>query len=157
MGIWKSWRRRWTIPADGVRVTLNDVYEGLEGEMGEVEGEFGRKFDEVLARLAPPDWVTQAVKEADRMESGFGVRYVSVPAADSRERYRDMEDFIDIAADACLAELLSAAINGRGAFRRFGDVLARFPKERERWLQFQNARLRQRALEWLEEMDIESE
>ena len=91
------------------------------------------------------------------VESGLGVRHVSVAEGDLREGYRDMEDFIDIVADARLAELLSGAINGRGAFRRFGDVLARFPEERERWFQFQNARLRQRALEWLEEVDIESE
>ena len=66
-----------------------------------------------------------------------------------------MEDFIDIVADARLAELLSVAINGRDAFPRFRDVLARLPEERKRWFQFQNARLRQRALEWLEDMDIE--
>ena len=137
------------------RLILNDIYERLEGETREVEGEFGRKFDEVLAGLALPDWLTQAVIEADRVESGFGVRYVSVLAADSREGYRDMEDFINIVADARLAELLSVAINGRDAFPRFRDVLARLPEERKRWFQFQNARLRQRALEWLEDMDIE--
>ncbi len=66
-----------------------------------------------------------------------------------------MEDFIDIVADQRPAELLNVAINGRGAFRRFQDVLARFPGEEERCFQFQNVRLRQRGLEWLEEMNIE--
>ncbi len=86
-----------------VRDTLDEIYQGLEGEMEGVEGEFGRKFDGVLARLALPDWLTQAVREADRVESGFGVRYVSVPAAESWVGYRDIEDFIDIVADDRLA------------------------------------------------------
>ena len=142
---------------EDVRVTLNDVYQEVEEETGGVEGEFGREFDQVLARLDLPEWLTQAVKEAGRVESGFGVRYEPVPAADSREGYRDMEDFIGIVSDDRLAELLSAAITGRGPFRRFWDVLAGFPAQRDGWFQFRNARLRQRALEWLEEMDLESE
>ena len=39
---------------DEVRDTLNDVYQEVEGETGEVEVEFGRQFDEALARLALP-------------------------------------------------------------------------------------------------------
>lgn len=74
-------------------------------------------------------------------------RYVSVPAVDLREGYRDMEDFITTVVNKRLAELLSEAINESGAFFRwFRDVLVRFPEERERRFQFQNARLHQRVL-----------
>lgn len=68
-----------------------------------------------------------------------------------------MEDFIDTLADQRLAELLSVSMNGRGAFRRFKDVLVHYPQEREQWFQFQNARLRQRALEWLDDIGVEPE
>jgi len=65
-----------------------------------------------------------------------------------------MEDFIATVKDEHLVELLEVAINGRGAFRRFKDVLLRYPEERERWFQFKDERMQERALEWLEDIDV---
>ena len=58
-----------------------------------------------------------------------------------------MEDFIATVEDEHLAELLEVAIDGKGAFRRFKDVLAHYPEERERWFRFKDTRMEQRALE----------
>jgi hypothetical protein len=82
-------------------------------------------------------------------------RYECLPKADSYEGYQDMEDFIATVEDERLAHLLERAINGKGAFRRFKDVLARYPDERERWFRFKDDRLKQRALEWLEDIGVE--
>lgn len=139
------------------RAILNNIYQGIEEDAGEEESEFDRKFDECLARLHLVAWQKQAMRQAHQVDRGFGTRYESVPRADSHEGYQDMEDFIDTLADQRLAELLSVVINGHGAFRRFKDVLARYPREREQWFQFQNSRLRHRALEWLEYLDLEPE
>ena len=54
-----------------------------------------------------------------------------------------------------MRELLEVAIAGEGAFRRFKDVLARFPQERERWFHFQQERLFGRIRDWLEANGIE--
>jgi hypothetical protein len=77
-------------------------------------------------------------------------RYLVIPEEESREGYRDMEAFIDALGDCELARLLAVAIRGRGAFRRFKDVLAAHPAERERWFAFRDGRLRARILDWLE-------
>ena len=61
-----------------------------------------------------------------------------------------MEAFIETVSDRHLHELLQAAIQGKGAFRRFKDVLAMSPQERERWFQFHDARIIQRVLKWLD-------
>jgi hypothetical protein len=82
-------------------------------------------------------------------------RFVEVPRADSHEAYRDMEDLIAALGDERLQELLDVAIQGRGAFRRFKDVLERHSGERQRWFGFQAARLEARALEWLAEQRCE--
>jgi hypothetical protein len=66
-----------------------------------------------------------------------------------------MEEFIISVRDARLQGRLEVAIQGRGAFRRFKDVLAGHPQERERWFAFKDQQLRQRALEWLAEQGIE--
>jgi len=50
----------------------------------------------------------------------------------SRDGYRDMELFIGTVRDPGRADRLEIAISGRGAFRRFKDVLARWPGELDR-------------------------
>lgn len=44
-------------------------------------------------------------------------------------------------------------MDGPGAFRRFKDVLARFPGEQERWSRRKQAYLEQRAREWLADLE----
>ena len=82
-------------------------------------------------------------------------RYELVPKVISYEGYRDMEDFIATVEDKHLGELLEVAITGKGAFRRFKDVLAHYAEERERWFHFKDDRLMERALEWLEDIGVE--
>ena len=60
-----------------------------------------------------------------------------------------MEDFIGTIDDDHRAELLSVAIQGRGAFGRFKGTLARWPGELERWFVFSGDRQRGRARAWL--------
>jgi len=81
-------------------------------------------------------------------------RYESIPRADPHEEYEDMEDFIAAVKNEHLAELLEVATNGKGAFRRFKDVLLGYPDERERWFQFRDDRAQERALEWLDGIDV---
>ena len=65
-----------------------------------------------------------------------------------------MVDFIATVKDKRLVELLEVAINGKGAFRRFKDVLLNYPDERERWFQFRDDRVQEKALEWLGDIDV---
>jgi Uncharacterised protein family (UPF0158) len=55
-----------------------------------------------------------------------------------------------------LRDRLERALLGRGAFRRFKDVLAGYPREREQWFAFRNARTRGAMREWLGEHDVEA-
>ena len=54
-------------------------------------------------------------------------------------------------------ELLDVAIQGKGAFRRFKDVLRGHPGEQQRWFEFQAARMDARAREWLAGEGLSSE
>jgi len=49
------------------------------------------------------------------------------------------------------------ALNGKGAFRRFKDVLYNYPEERERWFNFQYEKKKSRLLKWLKDEEIEIE
>lgn len=134
---------------DDSRFQLEEVWD----QVGE-----DADLDAVLAaieKLDIPDWDKEFMRDAALVEAGFGTRYVAVPTLDSHEGYQDMEAFIETVADDHLAELLAVAIQGRGAFRRFKDVLLGYPEERERWFRFKDDLVRQRVLKWLDSEGIE--
>jgi hypothetical protein len=80
---------------------------------------------------------------------------VRVEPIESSVEYDWMAQFADSVRDGRLRELLGVALGGRGAFRRFKDVLAGHPRERERWFRFHDERVREAMREWLEDNDIE--
>jgi hypothetical protein len=75
--------------------------------------------------------------------------YLRIDPVSSREQYRWMERFIPLAEDTTLREKLTQAIDGKGAFRRFKDVLMSFADEREKWFTFRSERLRTFMEAWL--------
>jgi len=82
--------------------------------------------------------------------------YLKVDPASSREQYRWMEQFTFTLEDGRLRSELEQAIDGKGAFRRFKDVLANFPFDRERWLAHRADRLRACMETWLDAQGIEA-
>lgn len=91
----------------------------------------------------------------EKVEEGFGKRYISIPNESPEEGYENMEEFIETVKDLNLKEKLCIALDGRGAFRKFKNLLIDYPKERERWFKFKDGRLMERVKEWLEEEGIE--
>jgi Uncharacterised protein family (UPF0158) len=75
--------------------------------------------------------------------------YLRIEPVSSREQYRWMERFIPMVEDKPLSDLLVQAIDGKGAFRRFKDVLMSHGAERERWFAFRSERLRVFMEAWL--------
>ena len=76
--------------------------------------------------------------------------YLRIDPVSSREQYRWMERFIDSVEEQELKRQLQHAIDGKGAFRRFKDVLMSHPVDRERWFAFRSERLRSCMEGWLE-------
>jgi len=75
--------------------------------------------------------------------------YLRIEPVSSREQYRWMERYIPMVTDDELQEKLTRAIDGKGAFRRFKDVLMTYGPERERWFAFRSERLRIFMEAWL--------
>jgi hypothetical protein len=97
-----------------------------------------------------PDAATRRAKVAAN-----ATRYLRVDPASSREQYRWMERFVSSVADLPLRERLLIAIDGKGAFRRFKDVLLAFPAERERWFVYRSEVLHFHIQTWVEHTKIE--
>ncbi len=102
------------------------------------DGEVGSELPEAQEK--------DMVKQVDN----YLARFLTIPQASSREAYRDMVDFADTIVNSHLSNLLDVALNGRGAFRRFKDVLRGYPEERERWFIFSAACWRKRIDAWLQ-------
>ena len=75
--------------------------------------------------------------------------YLRIAPVSSREQYRWMERFIPMVEDHELRGRLATSIDGKGAFRRFKDVLMSHATERERWFGFRSERLRTFMEAWL--------
>lgn len=84
-------------------------------------------------------------------------RYVGIPYQGSQAGFRDMAEFVASVTDSRLRALLDVALQGKGAFRRFKDVLLEVPEERERWFAFQRECMQHRIRRWLETEGIEAE
>lgn len=75
--------------------------------------------------------------------------YLRIDPVSSREQYRWMERYIPMVEDNDIREKLTRAIDGKGAFRRFKDVLMSYGADRERWFTFRSERLRTFMEAWL--------
>jgi hypothetical protein len=76
-------------------------------------------------------------------------RWLAVPGEGSDDPYRDMQHFIATVTDPRLAQRLTKSIEGRGAFRRFHDVIATAPTEHTRWQRYSDDARLGRARSWL--------
>ena len=84
-----------------------------------------------------------------------GLLYID--PGDSRRPYQDMVDFAGLVSDARTREMLSNALRGRGAFRRFKDTLYQSTDLGREWSSFHDLRVERRAIEWLQEAKVISD
>src|ERR1043165_5213569 len=82
--------------------------------------------------------------------------FLRVEPASSREQYRWMERLVGSVSDEALRERLIISIDGKGAFRRFKDVLLAYPAERERWFSYRADLLHWPMQQWLEPHNIKA-
>ena len=81
--------------------------------------------------------------------------FLRIEPASSREQYRWMERFVGSVSEEPLRERLIISIDGKGAFRRFKDVLLAYPAERERWFSYRAELLHWHIHNWLAQHEIE--
>src|SRR5437763_12764031 len=101
--------------------------------------------------------ITSGAPEAalNRQQVSENIRnFLRVEPASSREQYRWMEKFVGSVTDEPLRERLIISVDGKGAFRRFKDVLLAYPAERERWFSYRAELLHWHMQQWLESHDI---
>jgi Uncharacterised protein family (UPF0158) len=127
-------------------VDLDMLSEFLEGDPSGDAGRLSLRTGEIWSIQYGEDPVDEAEDE-----------WIRIDQHGSSEAHRDMVDFSAAISYPELSRLLDVALGGRGAFRRFKDVLVEYPDERERWFAFSDQRRLGRALEWLAELGYRCE
>lgn len=123
------------------KIDLSELASALEDHSDELEWYIDSTTGEILPRS---DDIDEEMHE--HLEHRDLVYIDSVP---SDESYQDLVDFSARVRDPRARDLLSRAIEGRGAFRRFKDTLFEFPDLRKAWFAFHDIRMERRAIEWL--------
>lgn len=133
-------------PLDVVPVDLADLAESLDGSRDQGQGVVDLREGTVW----PPgfgeyDMSPEMDEDSDEYEENRWLYY----SPDSGDAYRDMLDFTDLVHERLRRRLLEA-LDGRGAFRRFADIVHREPDDvLTRWRIFSDERAVGRARAWL--------
>lgn len=102
---------------------------------------------EAVADLA--DWEKELLRTAESIFGDNENRFLEIPHRQSYEGYNLMVAFAETVHSKGLREKLAIALDGKGAFRRFRNVLNDHPDELERWYAFKDESMREEAVRWL--------
>lgn len=117
--------------------------EDFDDMMDEIES---IEFDEVPDLPEYMEDEVETILDILLDESG---RYFRIPERPSSVAYESMSRFIDTVADSDLKTKLRDALDGKGAFRNFKDVLVQHPKERKRWHSHNAKTMKKEIRGWL--------
>jgi hypothetical protein len=135
-------------------ITLFDTETGeIISIPNEVMSAVESNDEEALQDL--PDWGKDLIEITESIINNESGRYVDVLRKPSFEAYNLMVEFSNSVKNKRLREKLSIAFDGKGAFRRFKNVISDYPEEEKRWFAFKDKRMREEVIEWLNDLGIE--
>lgn len=106
-----------------------------------------------LVRLFDPAVTGRANEGTWARIDGEPERYAELPRY--TRQFRLMQDFVDLVEDDDLARLLDTALTGHEAFRRFEIVLAAWPHEQSKWVDYRHDALVRWGVAWLRSLGVE--
>ena len=151
------------------RVKLIEIIEGLEFQSDESSSFLNKKTGEVVlmtdyAMQAAeddepledlPDWEQDLVAIAREIIAETG-EYISLPTKYDIDEYSIMENFCTSMDNQEIGDILYDLISGSGAFRRFKDAIYKYDV-RDEWYKYRDKAIKEIAIEWCRENNIEFE
>jgi len=129
----------------------------LDTETGEtiaIPDELMRAVEEGESYKGLPEWEMELLSQAKAIHEA-SPRYQEIPVRFSSEGYNLMVEFVEGLTDSRVQRELHSAMDGKGAFRRFKDVLRNYPEVEKEWFKFKAERNKEKVREWLESIGIE--
>jgi hypothetical protein len=131
----------------------------LDTETGEtvvIPDELMSAFEQGESCEGLPAWELELVPMAKEIFEG-SERYEEISTRPSHEGYNLMVEFAEGVTNRKIQRELSIALDGKGAFRRFKNVLRDYPDVEREWFKFKAERDKEEVKEWLESIGIELE
>ena len=100
-----------------------------------------------------PEWLREAIAKAREIQNDSDERFVQLPDKFDVNDYGIMEEFSRKYPNNSVSVALQQAIRGKGAFRRFNNLIYEFSLQKK-WNQFKQQAYEQMAVDWLEENGI---
>lgn len=150
-----------------MRVKLEDIREGMELQSEESSSYLHFKTGEIInlsneALIIAedeeeydhlPDWQQEEVKTAIKIVENFE-EYTLLPSQFDINEYDMMQRFCLSLSDIKVKEKLHQAIKGKGAFRRFKDVLYLLGLEKQ-WYEYRDNSYKEIAREFCKSKNID--
>ncbi len=111
------------------------------------------EFDE---EVELPDWAEDEVELALEVFLNHEARYVRIPERRSDAVFQAMRGFTASLENQELRLMLDAIADGKGAFRKFKDILDDYPKEKKQWYGYSAKMARQEILTWLRSVGLKT-
>ena len=128
---------------------VEKIIEALDNASYEMRYYFNKKARELTYFT---DYLDEDLKkEEDEIDLR---KWIKIDGIESYRKYNLIEEFASMQNER-LQELLYFSLKGKGAFRRFKDVLYQFPAEQKNWYEFEYNWLKQKAIEFLENIYTE--
>lgn len=139
-----------------LKVDMGEIVDAMRSASDGVTYYLNRKTGAVNYRVELDDF---GMDDAGDRDTDFfdETTWIEIPALSSREGYNLMASFAETIDEPNIRPLLDTALDGRGAFRRFRDVVERYPDVEARWRSFEQEHLEGEAIDWLQSLDIEPE
>jgi hypothetical protein len=102
-----------------------------------------------------PSWMEDEVDLVLNVILEKNGRYVRIPERHSLEAHQVMLEFLETVEEPVLREELAYALDGKGAFRRFKDILCYHPKKRKNWHGYNARAMKKVITEWLKSLEVE--
>ena len=152
-----------------IRVKLCDILEGMESQSDESSSYLNKNTGEVILigyeEMSAaeddeplddyPDWQQNIIKAAKDIENETG-DYIQLPTKFDIHEYSIMERFCMSLDDPKMSEIFYNLIKGSGAFGRFKNAIHQYDIADD-WYQYHNEALKEIAVDWCQENNIEFE
>lgn len=96
------------------------------------------------------------IEIVENSEKGLDKKFIAAPHISSREGWDLMMDFIANVTNKQLKTKLQNVVQGKGAFKKFKEILSKFSNSLDDWYIYQDAAYTKLLNEWLQQNDIES-
>jgi hypothetical protein len=126
------------------------ISESYDEDMSDYEA---IEFDEDVEL---PEWAEDEVELALEVFINHEMRYIRIPERRSAYVFQAMQGFTAALENQELRLLLEGIVDGKGAFRRFKDILEDYPKERKQWYGYSARMAREEITEWLRSVGIKA-